>query len=194
MTVALAENTFPKTWPEFGTSLFRLFIERMLSPEGVRENLTLSVELEEIDVWLATGDSLILLLPTTCRKKSDICKAISWICAATRPNLNRLARPENKSLQLSKAPKGIWIGEESSELAVISFTLEPLEDFRVDPTSLNARCWASLFNTAIVVEYPINRSWGRGLEMSFDMMIHLAAVENFFFWMMESSFSAISLR
>lgn len=63
---------------------------------------------------------------------------------------------------------------------MISFTLEPLEDFQVDQASLSAGCWVKLLDTAVVLEYPIKRSWGRGLEMPFDMMIHLMAVENYY--------------
>ncbi|THX14240.1 hypothetical protein D6D13_03348 [Aureobasidium pullulans] len=79
-------------------------------------------------------------------------------------------------LQASRLAEIIHSGTLSGGHEYAAFALSPLIPLQVD----RASCWMSLFETGIVAETPVRRDVAlEGLEMSFELMTSLAAVETY---------------
>ena len=99
-------------------------------------------------------------------------RALIWLCQTLRvvPQL------PSESLYLSPTWKAIEYQQHETD-CVSTFILKPLEAVKANPRT---GCWHELFQKGIISYRRISRNWGVGLEISFNLMVQLAAVENYF--------------
>lgn len=103
--------------------------------------------------------------------------AVVWVCSAVRVNPKRHSDSGKRSrLQMSKASQLMSIKTVQPQVLVYGLTkLTECSDQELGP---QANCWTGLFRSGIVAFRSCERPWGVGLEISFDMMVHLSGVEN----------------
>jgi hypothetical protein len=135
-----------------------------------------------LKVPLITAHHIILALDDLNEaQKLHAVQALIWICEAVRLPPSKAPRHQ---MYLSTA---YGIGEAREVFTppqrVAWFSLKPLEPFIVEENN----CWVGLFEVGIVAKHHIGRSWGLGLEIPFDMMVHLTAVESYSWVKDESS-------
>jgi len=109
-------------------------------------------------------------------------EVLGWICLAVRAN------PERKQslgrLRMSEMTPPDVSNAES--ISVKFYELQPLREFPQGTYDRDSFCWTKIFSTGIIASssgLPRSggSSWGRGLKVPFDMMVHLAAVQNYRF-------------
>lgn len=120
-------------------------------------------------------------LNTTDYDKSLFVEAPVWLCSAVR--LNPYTSKLPTTLRRELYPSKTWLetkitGQRPFQL--LGFCLEPLHELPLESFHPGSQCWTQLFQTGIVACHTLERRWGRGVEMSFDTMVHLAAVENYY--------------
>lgn len=102
--------------------------------------------------------------------------AIVWVCAAVRVNPQRQADTGKRSkLHLSKANQLLYF---NAYRPVLVYGLDKLTECSDQDLEPQTRCWTGLFNTGIIACRPIERQWGAGLEIPFEMLLDLSGVEN----------------
>ncbi|THW86471.1 hypothetical protein D6D18_07518, partial [Aureobasidium pullulans] len=98
---------------------------------------------------------------------------VQWMCQTFRPLSVKASH--SGTLQMSRATQGAELYSHVSSKAM-AFRLSPLEPLEI----LKADCWTELFETGVVTETPRSEeSELEGIEMSFDLMTTLAAVETY---------------
>lgn len=105
--------------------------------------------------------------------------AFVWICTAIRLNPNRELSVVNEPL-ISEAVRIRSERYEAAAYHFVTYELTPLVPCSSEDIGPETRCWTKLFRSSIIAHWPFKRKWGPGLQLSFDMMTHLAAVENVF--------------
>ena len=113
--------------------------------------------------------------------KASFIEACAWILSAVRLNPDY---PVSESLEpghiySSKTELKTMITGDGP-LQLLSFTLGRLCELPREDLYPNSQCWRQLFQSGIVASYALDRKWGQGMKMPFDMMVQLAAVENYY--------------
>ena len=102
-------------------------------------------------------------------KHNAVSQVLCWLCKAIRVAPIQRGNLFRSSVSMTAA---IRVGEvEDGMLLLNILPLVTLESDR-EP------CWISLFSGGIVVDHSVQRNWGRGLEIAFDAMVQLAAIES----------------
>ncbi|KAF4827500.1 hypothetical protein CGCTS75_v008193 [Colletotrichum tropicale] len=105
----------------------------------------------------------------------ELTEAIVWICSAMR-SLPSLHQGPEKGLfrsDITRIPNPAASGP-----GKFSYKLKPLKTW-APGTSSTSTCWTKLFRCGIIASKRLDRTWGKGLEISYPMMIQLATVENY---------------
>ena len=106
-------------------------------------------------------------------------EAMAWICSAVRLN------PDNPASS-SEVPGRIYLsksGFRQQDLVsdqLLSFSLDPLVELPADSSRPDSQCWRDLFRSGVVASHTLDWRSGSGMKMSFEMMVQLAAVENYY--------------
>ncbi|KAK1460713.1 hypothetical protein CCUS01_08818 [Colletotrichum cuscutae] len=158
MSIGLRLILFPET-------VFLQGPEREDNPPdhyGIDRFLVRRSTTEEIEVQFCSGSF----------EARDVVDALIWISTAIRsiPSTNT-----SPGLFRSKS-----FGLDSSRSREFISKLRPLEEWHPMTSSTSSYCWTQLFRTGVIAWRNLRRDWGRGLEMSFDLMVHLASVENYY--------------
>lgn len=106
-------------------------------------------------------------------------EALAWACAALRPNPSeRLGLIEN-SIGQSQGCSHLLVlksGYGDDELRL--WNMRPIEYIAL--TDLGSHhCWTTLFAPGLFVPHKWDWKWGKGLRMSFEMMVDLSASESY---------------
>lgn len=107
-------------------------------------------------------------------------EAAAWLCAAFRPLTTSSEDQESAGGHMYISRTTRWHFSSSNVLARHDYTflkLEPLQ--RVSAPGAPSNCWNKLFSSAPIVETTVDRSWGSGLQIPFDLMVRLAAIQNY---------------
>lgn len=110
---------------------------------------------------------------------TDLKQALVWLCAALR-RVPVVPSPEAASL-VSNTEQTLGCRILNVQLA--GFALQSFEHFDWTTTSSkDDQCWRHIFKSSVVVPMarPLPAPLGRGARMTFDLMIHLAAVESWY--------------
>ncbi|KDN68660.1 hypothetical protein CSUB01_10957 [Colletotrichum sublineola] len=131
------------------------------------------LDVDGVQVQNSTANNIEIILTRYGPKKQELAEAMVWICTAMR--LPPATSNINLGLFKSTSAESVSsLGNTSFELLC---KLQPLQEWHLDTTS-NSGCWAKLFHTGVIAKHHLQRTWGKGLELSFEMMVHLATVEN----------------
>lgn len=125
----------------------------------------------------ATGTHIIVGVGEDQQDAQSFIDAFVWACTAVRVNPQRQTVAGQRShTQMSRATQLLVIN--SGQSPALVYGLERLIQCSSKDLGPEAKCWAGLFDSGIVAYHPLSRQWGAGLEISFDMMVHLSGVEN----------------
>ena len=121
----------------------------------------------------ATND-YVLVLFRNCElpKRQSLAKALVWLCQTLRVAPNESYTRLYQSSTWSGLEYRLWQND-----FVSAYILKPLKELHIHP---DHGCWQELFQSGIVSYRSLSREWGYGLEIPFNMMIQLTAVENYF--------------
>jgi hypothetical protein len=120
----------------------------------------------------------LLELAGNLKNSQAIADAMTWICSALRPG-----KPQGASryfIQDSTMSCEAYFTAKYG-LTTLQFGDFKLGDLKDSQSLVNwpaTACWGNLFQSGVIAQRSLKRSWGLGLEVPFDIMIHLAAVEN----------------
>lgn len=103
--------------------------------------------------------------------------AVVWICTAVRTLPQDHNDEPHSGLQISEAIPNLHI-EGTLQPGVLVYSIQPLYKCPEGFVGVQSRCWTQLFTSGIIAFRQSERAWGYGLEISFDRMLHLCAVEN----------------
>lgn len=103
-------------------------------------------------------------------------EALAWLCAALRPH--PYARPGSTRNSIMQSRGSFHTIRADHDLGLLVWNLKSIEDISADELGSH-RCWTALFVSGLVVPHVIRRQWGKGLGMSYDLMIHLSASETY---------------
>lgn len=115
-----------------------------------------------------------------CLAILDLVEVLDWLCKAMRTpstkdgHLISLATYRlERDVTMEGHKHSLAVGAEHSFRPVISLSLTPLPD-------IEHSCWLSLFDSCIIVSSPLipHDGFGKGLEISFDLMLALAAASH----------------
>ena len=115
---------------------------------------------------------IVLLDKSICAERQAVTKALIWLCQTLRNAPESAPASLYTSAMWNALKYYKWHSEK-----VLAFILKPLERLELDPRN---SCWRDLFQSGIVSYLRPSRDWGVGLEIPFEMMVQLAAVENYF--------------
>ena len=175
------EEFLKKRWNDIGLNALRVIsrgAELLASSNKISQNLIIqeSPQTADISIISATKNHITIFLNSTEYDKKSFVEAINWTCAAIRATPNAPKNSEGK-LRVSKIVKTIQI--EGQEPQLLGYSIQPLEDLSRDYIGRND-CWTNLFKSGVVAWNSTQRPWGLGLELSFNMMVHLATVESYY--------------
>ena len=170
-----------KRWNDIGLNALRVIssgIELLASSNKISPNLAYQESPQTVDISIisATKSHITVFLNSTEYDKQSFVEAINWTCAAIRTTLN-VSTEYNGKFRVSKTIKAIQI--EGQQPQLLGYSLQPLEDLSRDDIGSND-CWTNLFKSGVVAWNPTQRQWGFGLELSFNLMVHLATVESYY--------------
>ncbi|KAL1872744.1 hypothetical protein Daus18300_004290 [Diaporthe australafricana] len=127
----------------------------------------------------ATDTHIVIRVGEDQPDAQSFINAVVWTCAAVRINPQGTADSGARSqLQMSKATQLLSLAGASLQSQALVYGLEQLTVCSDEGLGPQANCWTGLFNSGIVAFHRLERQWGNGLEISFDMMVHLSGVEN----------------
>lgn len=156
-----------KTWKEPG----RMALEVLSRGVSILETSSQTLEIHVTDTHITIG------VERDQQDAQSFVDAIVWVCTAVRVNPKKHADfGERSQLQMSKASQLMSI--KSVHPQVLVYGLADLTECSDQELGPQAKCWTGLFRSGIVAFHSCERPWGAGLEISFDMMIHLSGVEN----------------
>ncbi|KAL6410927.1 hypothetical protein AUP68_07359 [Ilyonectria robusta] len=107
-------------------------------------------------------------------------EAITWLCSALRWNpetTSRSREPRRTSEGLHKSVITQNVSVTGQHPGALCYSLSPLSKLSKQEIGPDG-CWTSLFQSGVVAWHRWSAPWG-GLELSFDRMVELAAVENY---------------
>ena len=118
----------------------------------------------------------------TVKASMDLIKALDWLCKTIRKPIEgnsvlvsaATCRVERRAVTLHDNP--YQFRSSASQI----YALRPYTSLKKIPLQQSQHdCWRLLFGSCLVVESTLcrNHSFGKGLELSFDLMVSLAAVE-----------------
>lgn len=143
---------------------------------GERGNSILSSSGEKSLFSLSKSSKSVLVVQDTSNN-ADLREALAWACAALRPNsFATLGLSKNKTC-VSQGSFHELCHNNDVRLKLLVWNLGPLEEMSLKQLGEH-HCWTALFAPGLVVPHRVERPWGKGLGMSFDMMVHLAASES----------------
>ncbi len=127
----------------------------------------------------ATESQVTFLVKGYSEHKPALVAAIVWLCSAIRSNPSRanVSTSPREKMYSSKAYLKTKIMGRNFQM--LGFCLEPLCELPPESSDTSSQCWAQVFRTGIVASYDLGRRPETGMEMPFEMMVHLAAVENY---------------
>ncbi|KAI3320861.1 hypothetical protein HD806DRAFT_220358 [Xylariaceae sp. AK1471] len=167
-----------KRWGKTGLAMIRAVCHSLGAQFLKKANDQNYIEKTGLRVLQTTQNSIIVHRDGSSSDQLFV-ESLRWMCLAVRSNPDRAgsSRTAGHQLKISKpsTPRQI----KTPELEFLNVNLEPLQDFPPDSSSNSCMCWMQLFRTGIVAWHHVPRTWGRGLELSFEMMVHLSAVENY---------------
>ena len=106
---------------------------------------------------------------STLQELHVLIEALRWFCQAVRPY------PCGQTERMFVS--GIRESIQSHSRNIYGYTIKPLEVLNKKMLGESA-CWVEIFDRAIIAELKLPDSWGRGLELSFEMMTQLSGVQN----------------
>lgn len=177
------------------------YIINILKSQGCQQHLKQSAEGTVLDVlfgaradtiFSSSGRNPIFPLSTTsksvlviqyCCTSVALREALAWTCAALRPRPS--SRPGSTANPIMQSRGSFHTIRTQNGLGLLVWNLEPIEDVPI-ATLGSHNCWTALFASGFFVPHEIRRQWGKGLGMSFDLMIHISASETFI-WVDEES-------
>lgn len=118
---------------------------------------------------LSTDDESFNLL----QSNNDAIQAFLWLCQATR-----VQSGDSESPEISSRAEELITGSDGqiNPPQVSFYTLKRMKEINPEAPGL---CWANLFKRVVVTEADVDREWkdAKGLELSYELMVKLAAVE-----------------
>ena len=137
--------------------------------------------LDSMRILRATNDHVLVLFSNSqLSKRHSVAKALVWLCQTLR------VAPTGPSTRLFQS--SAWnavVYTEWRDDCVSAYILKPLKDLHISPDN---GCWQELSQSGIISYQSSTREWGCGLEISFNMMVQLTAVENYF-WLEDTGSS-----
>ena len=128
----------------------------------------------------ATNSYVVATVRGAVNILANAAECLAWLCAAVRdsPEANlslsgvelKAAKPE-----MSASTTDLELLRDKIEVEVGLSKLEPLKELQ----PLEGSCWHALFENTVIVKEPsaLKRAYGKGLELSFETMVHLSGVE-----------------
>lgn len=157
----------------------RIVLDRL--SEGVAQVLSESPGSSPAETTLrATTTHVTLLVTTEGNQSQSILDAVAWMCAAVRVNPERIGVRAHGTLRVSESVPILHV-ESAEKPELVVYCIRPLYICSDEDIGVQSICWTDLFTTGIIAIHPTERQWGVGLEISFDMMVHLSAVENTYY-------------
>lgn len=165
-----------KEWKELGARALELLslgvslFQTVLSKSGrsSRPNQNASIHATETHIILKVDEQ---------RDAQSLIDAIVWVCAAVRVNPQRQAHTGKRSkLHLSKANQLLFI--KNAQPQALVYGLDKLTECSDQDLEPQTKCWTGLFRSGIIAFRPLERQWGAGLEIPFEMLLELSGVEN----------------
>ncbi|KXH61131.1 ankyrin repeat protein [Colletotrichum salicis] len=158
-------------------------VRQLLFPEkpslGVSEGKDHTTKHFDVDGFLirhSTAEEIDVLFHVTGHEARKIIEAMMWISTAMRPTPSTSASTSTRLFKSTNIESGVKGVPRSRELMS---NLQPLEEWSPVASSTSSWCWTKLFHTGVIACHDVRRNWGKGLEISFGMMVHLASVENY---------------
>lgn len=165
-----------KEWKEAGARALEVLSRGVSFLEDISTDSGESSKSNENASIYATETHVVIKVDEK-RDAQSFVDAIVWVCAAVRVNTQRRADAGKRSkLQLSKVNQMLLI--EDAELLALVYGLDKLTECSDQDLEPQTRCWTGLFHSGIIAFRPLEREWGAGLEIPFDMLLDLSGVEN----------------
>lgn len=165
-----------KTWKKPGRTALEVLSRGVSRLEQGSKTSSRSTSSQTLEIHV-TNSHIIIGVGRDQEDAQSFVDAIVWVCTAVRVNPKRQADSgERSQLQMSKASQLMSI--KSVHPQVLVYGLADLTQCSDQELGPQAKCWTGLFRSGIVAFHSRERPWGAGLEISFDMMIHLSGVEN----------------
>lgn len=165
-----------KEWKEVGARALKVLcrgvslLENVSTKPGESPNSTQNASIH-------ATEARVVIEVDEQRDAQSFIDAIVWICAAVRVNPQKQSDTGKRcKLQLSKANQLLFI--ENAQPQALVYGLEELTECSDQQLEPETRCWTGLFHSGIIACRPIERQWGAGLEIPFDMLLDLSGVEN----------------
>ncbi|KAF2156260.1 hypothetical protein K461DRAFT_291198 [Myriangium duriaei CBS 260.36] len=161
-----------KTWGQFGLHVTKVVIKAALS--GIGQPSISYVFLEDhcatMVAYAVFGHICLVCSDLDDSYVHQLWDIVQWLCKVLRANTN-----QSGGLQSSQ---GVRIGEQKKKSCKLAaFSLKPLSKLEVE----DACCWLPLFQSGIVVDHDVDTNPKfRGIELDFDLMASLAAVETYY--------------
>ena len=169
-----------KTWGQVGLAALRLVshqLEAMLNPASTQPTESdVQAVLIPVKFATATNNYIAITLEDPTYDSTSFEEAMQWLCSAVRPHLS-LPNTSNKiphGLQRSKVSTTKTSVPRCRLFECSLVKLEPLTAEEIG----SHNCWVPLFQSGVIAWWSIDRKWGAGIELPFDMLIDFAAVEN----------------
>lgn len=131
----------------------------------------------EKSVFSSTTSKGVLVVQYTLQDVAFL-KALAWACAALRPNSAGIRGSIEGTTRLSSGSFHAIETHGDVLLKLLVWNLKPMKNMPL--RALGSRhCWTALFAPGLVVPHKVDRRWGKGLGMSFEMMVHLSASQTY---------------
>ena len=164
-----------KTWGDSGNLAFDVLCKAVKAALDDRlEDTSCSVGLivrraGVVMEFIRPGDSFL-----------DVVQAVKWVCSAVRQNVGVCEGGQpSAELSISRVSQRVFTSPLDSSPSLAVFALGRLDKLPIANETLASMCWTNLFHSVVVAWTRIDRNWGAGLELSFDLMVRLATVENY---------------
>ncbi|WYZ44174.1 hypothetical protein EsH8_VII_000610 [Colletotrichum jinshuiense] len=178
-----------KRWPDAGLDALRIMskgIEKLLLQDTMpldllkqKRNTTRDLGVKGVVLQRSTTEEIEVMFLTHCPNQTELIEAMEWISIAMRqtPATSTATNPtifRSSSVKLTSTHQYGF----NADHEVIS-ELQSLKEWYPTTLSAGSSCWAKLFRTGIIAWHHLQRDWGKGLELSFELMVHLSTVENY---------------
>ncbi|KAJ1323697.1 hypothetical protein MN608_10942 [Microdochium nivale] len=165
-------------WKSAGSTPLQILAESLMVALGLETELSKSPahNVASVDNF-SVDDELIVYFSGDLSGASNLVKAITWVCSAIR-------LPPGSTLTSASA-SGVFkstsysLLEKTGKINHFVGQLKPLEVWDPAATAVGSTCWTKLFSSGVIAWKHLGRDWGLGLELAFNMMVHLSATENF---------------
>jgi hypothetical protein len=163
-------------WPDVANDCINILNHAVLTALG-REDPTISASsstsglLYHSIVRHASQTSIVLHCDGESSAMAEIADALAWACTALR----RGTKGVHSFSELVLHARSVWPTDN-----YLLLTLPALDNISFPKDKTESLCWTHLFDSMVITRCPIKRAWGIGLGISFERMVHLAAVENYY--------------